>query len=757
MAVLSTSYEVESGFDTTLKSSISSTQTSGIIINRVPTITSGALLFDGETAKEEWIGFGGRTDNGDGTATLTDVTRGLNLTGDTFTGSATRAFSHSGGVCKVALVDYHSLFNLKANKDRDSNFTADQTFTKAIKFSGADARFELPRHTTAERDALTSPNNGTKIWNTTTGQEERYDSGSWIAVISGGTFPNGSETVAGKYEEATQTENNNGDSVGATGSDLVATPAKNAASIQNSAWVYKASTGSSNAYILTLTPAPTAYAAGQCFIFNANFANTSAATINVNGLGAKTIKKLNDQDLVSGDIESGQTVQIIYDGTNFQMVSQLAQAVATEKLTVSNGVANTTTTDQYALSYNGNTKLDLADGNQAALNQEWLLAGIANGASTDGNPQSYYPFGPIVTVPAFTLSQRQSCRLWDGQSNATSNVTTDNISATTDWRAQTFTPTTGQDNVSAFILNFTKTSSPNGSSTVALYATSGGLPTGAALATCTTILNSAITSGDNTFVLTTPYAVTPGTVYAIVWSSGISAGGSLAWNYQNTDVYATGQRCTSANSGTNWTAAATNDMRFTVRYRGIAGEPVYLSDTAGLLQLTPGTYTSLVGRAVNTTSIQLATPSASLTATYTTSVSFAASGTVITDVTLGFRPKSGYIILNLGTTAITTNSAPLSSMVLLASGHFTESTVLWSYMARTYSPDATQAAPRYVVTNALSTTLVDATFAADDTTFALSISMLDSATMRFTRTITKGASAADPGAQTLNVYFIPTS
>ena len=424
---------------------------------------------------------------------------------------------------------------------------------------------------------------------------------------------------------------------------------------------------------------------------------------------------------------------------------------------VTSGTANTTTTDQYALSYNGNTKLDLADGNQAALNQEWLLAGIANGASTDGNAQSYYPFGPIVTVPAFTLSQRQSCRLWDGQSNTTSNTTTDTVSTTIEWRAQTFTPTTGQDNVSAFVLNFTKTSSPNGSSTVALYATSGGLPTGAALATCTTILNSAITTGDNTFSLATPYAVTPGTVYAIVWSSGISAGGNLAWNYQNTDVYATGQRCTSANSGTNWTAAATNDMRFTVKYRGIAGEPVYLSDTAGLLQLAPGTYTSLVGRAVNTTSIQLTTPSASLAATYTTSVSFAASGTVVTDVTLGFRPKSGYIILNLGTTAITTNSAPLYFMVLLASGHFTESTVLWSYMARTYSPDATQAAPRYVVTNALSTTLVDATFAADDTTFALSVSMLDSATMRFTRTITKGASAADPGAQTLNVYFIPTS
>jgi hypothetical protein len=642
MPVISTSYEVESGFDTTLKSSISSTETASIIINQVPTVTSGVLLFDGSTAKEEWIGFGGRTDNGDGTATLTDVTRGLNLVGDTFTGSAARAFSHSGGVCKVTMVDYHSLFNLKANKDRDSNFTADQTFTKAIKFSGADARFELPRHTTAKRDALTSPNNGTKIWNTTTGQEERYDSGSWIAVISGGTFPNASTTAAGKLELATQSENNAGTPTGGTGAPLAATPDVNATSVQNSVWIYKTSTGSSNAYVLTLTPAVTAYVAGQCFIFNANFTNTSAATINVNGLGAKAIKKLNDQDLVSGDIESGQTVQIVYDGTNFQMVSQLAQAVPTDKLTVSSGVANTTTTDQYALAYNGNTRLDLADGNQAALNQEWLLAGIASGASTSGNAQAYFPFGPIVTVPAFTLAQRQSCRLWDGQINATSNVTTDNISATTDWRAQTFTPAAGEDNVSAFVLSLTKVSSPNGSSTVALYATSGGLPTGAALATCTTILNSAITTGDNTFSLATPYAVTPGTVYAIVWSSGISAGGSLAWNYQNTDVYATGQRCTSANSGTNWTAAATNDMRFTVRYRGIAGEPVYLSDTAGLLQLTPGTYNSQVGKAVSTTQIMLQERSKTVFGTISSSVT--TTGSVDSEVTIGFRPSWIYVV-----------------------------------------------------------------------------------------------------------------
>jgi len=86
---------------------------------------------------------------------------------------------------------------------------------------------------------------------------------------------------------------------------------------------YVVSTGSANAYVLAVDAQIAAYVAGQVFIFNANFANTSAATINVNTLGAKTIKKFHDQDLEANDIESGQVVVVQYDGTNMQMLSQV--------------------------------------------------------------------------------------------------------------------------------------------------------------------------------------------------------------------------------------------------------------------------------------------------------------------------------------------------------------------------------------------------------------------------------------------------
>lgn len=87
-----------------------------------------------------------------------------------------------------------------------------------------------------------------------------------------------------------------------------------------------ASTGSSNAYVVAANQTLTAYYDGLILGFDANHANTGAATVNVDALGAKTIKKHNDQDLASGDIEVGQKVVVIYDGTNFQLISSLGNA-----------------------------------------------------------------------------------------------------------------------------------------------------------------------------------------------------------------------------------------------------------------------------------------------------------------------------------------------------------------------------------------------------------------------------------------------
>lgn len=113
-----------------------------------------------------------------------------------------------------------------------------------------------------------------------------------------------------------------------TGIDNVsgAKDAVSAEVVQSNALTYAAAGGVADAYTVTLAPAIAAYTTGQLLTFRANAANTGSSTVNVNGLGVKTIKKNGDQDLAADDIKNGQIVTVIYDGTNFQMVSHLGNA-----------------------------------------------------------------------------------------------------------------------------------------------------------------------------------------------------------------------------------------------------------------------------------------------------------------------------------------------------------------------------------------------------------------------------------------------
>lgn len=94
---------------------------------------------------------------------------------------------------------------------------------------------------------------------------------------------------------------------------------------------YAADAGSTDAYVATLNPAPTALITGAHYRFMANTANMGAATIDFNGLGAKTIVKAAGgitTALTDNDIRAGQWVDVVYDGTNMQMQSTLGNASA---------------------------------------------------------------------------------------------------------------------------------------------------------------------------------------------------------------------------------------------------------------------------------------------------------------------------------------------------------------------------------------------------------------------------------------------
>ena len=84
-------------------------------------------------------------------------------------------------------------------------------------------------------------------------------------------------------------------------------------------------TGSSNAYVLTTGLSLDAYASGQRFAVKWNHTNSGSATLNVDGLGAKTIKKRDaSTNCSASDLVSGTYAIVSYDGTNFVLLSVVA-------------------------------------------------------------------------------------------------------------------------------------------------------------------------------------------------------------------------------------------------------------------------------------------------------------------------------------------------------------------------------------------------------------------------------------------------
>lgn len=85
--------------------------------------------------------------------------------------------------------------------------------------------------------------------------------------------------------------------------------------------------GTGNAYTITPTPALSEYGTFLAIRVRPDRANTGAATLNVNAIGAKNIKKSNRagglSDLAAGDLQPQSVYDLIYDGTQFVVINIL--------------------------------------------------------------------------------------------------------------------------------------------------------------------------------------------------------------------------------------------------------------------------------------------------------------------------------------------------------------------------------------------------------------------------------------------------
>lgn len=74
-------------------------------------------------------------------------------------------------------------------------------------------------------------------------------------------------------------------------------------------------------YTGTMSPALSAYAAGNTFTFVVPNTNTTSCTLNIDGLGAKAITRDGSTALVAGDLVANSEVIVVYDGTRFQVLN----------------------------------------------------------------------------------------------------------------------------------------------------------------------------------------------------------------------------------------------------------------------------------------------------------------------------------------------------------------------------------------------------------------------------------------------------
>ena len=107
------------------------------------------------------------------------------------------------------------------------------------------------------------------------------------------------------------------------------------------------------------SPQVTAYVTGQMFWFVASGTNTGATTLNIDSLGAKNITR-GTAALAAGDIVNGAVALVVYDGTQFQLLS-IIRSIQTNGTIASAGTTNIGAANAEYLSVSGTTTITAFD------------------------------------------------------------------------------------------------------------------------------------------------------------------------------------------------------------------------------------------------------------------------------------------------------------------------------------------------------------------------------------------------------------
>jgi hypothetical protein len=180
----------------------------------------------------------------------------------------------------------------------------------------------------------------------------------------------------------------------------------------------------------------------------------------------------------------------------------------------------------------------------------------ANSVSNAVNVDFSDVIGAAIVRKGNIHNQQIAVLSTDGQANRISSNTDAKIYGAV-FKAQTFTPSTGQERLTSINIQLRLTGEAVGNVTVSLQTTSAGKPTGTVLGSATWTFPAGNIRDGFTMSLPQPpglTTLTAGTVYAIVitYPGGDGTETYIRWAYNNAATYAGGVAQTSSDSGGTW-------------------------------------------------------------------------------------------------------------------------------------------------------------------------------------------------------------
>jgi len=137
------------------------------------------------------------------------------------------------------------------------------------------------------------------------------------------------------------------------GNATVRTMYPSAGQLQDGVITYLTSVAGTNTITAVGAVGMTAYATGQRFTFIAAGTNTGVATLNINSISAKAITKFGATAIVAGDIVANTAYEVMYDGTQFQLLNPSYSSTIATAIANAGGWNITPTGTTLYFNYNG--------------------------------------------------------------------------------------------------------------------------------------------------------------------------------------------------------------------------------------------------------------------------------------------------------------------------------------------------------------------------------------------------------------------